>query len=252
MYCCESWTVKKAERQRIDGCLQPLVLQKTPKSHLESKEITPVNFKGDQPWIFPGRTDAEAPIFWYSDENRWPIGKVPGFSGGSDGRVCLQWGRPRFDPWVRKIPWRRKWQPTPVSLPGKVHGWRSLAGYSPWAPKESDTAEQLHFHFLMLGKIEGRRRRGAQRMRCLDGITNATNMNLGKLQEMVRGRKAWQSMGLQRVRHNRAIEQQQQTHITTIYVKKQHYQYSWQSSMCSGDDSTFSFSSGNHNWFLKQ
>ena len=49
MYCCESWTVKKAERQRIDGCLQPLVLQKTPKSHLESKEITPVNFKGDQP-----------------------------------------------------------------------------------------------------------------------------------------------------------------------------------------------------------
>ena len=48
-YSCESWTVKKAERQRIDGCLQPLVLQKTPKSHLESKEITPVNFKGDQP-----------------------------------------------------------------------------------------------------------------------------------------------------------------------------------------------------------
>ena len=89
MYCCESWTVKKAERQRIDGCLQPLVLQKTPKSHLESKEIKPVNFKGDQPWIFPGRTDAEAPIFWYSDENRWPIGKVPGFSGGSDGKESV-------------------------------------------------------------------------------------------------------------------------------------------------------------------
>ena len=45
-------------------------------------------------------------------------------------------------------PWRRKWQPTPVLLPGKSHGWRSLAGYSPWGHKESDTTEQLHFHFL--------------------------------------------------------------------------------------------------------
>ena len=35
-------------------------------------------------------------------------------------------------PWVRKIPWRRKWQPTPVLLPGESHGWRSLVGYSPW------------------------------------------------------------------------------------------------------------------------
>ena len=43
----------------------------------------------------------------------------------------------------------------------------------------------------MLGKIEGRRRRGRQRMRWLDGITEATNMNLGKLQEIVRDRKAW-------------------------------------------------------------
>ena len=43
----------------------------------------------------------------------------------------------------------------------------------------------------MLGKIEGRRRRGHQRMRWLDGITDAMNMNLGKLWEMVRSRKAW-------------------------------------------------------------
>ena len=44
---------------------------------------------------------------------------------------------------------------------------------------------------LMLGKIEGRRRRGCQRMRWLEGITHAMNMNLGKLQEMVKGREAW-------------------------------------------------------------
>ena len=45
--------------------------------------------------------------------------------------VCLQCGRPRFSPWVRKIPWRRKRQPTPVFLPGKPHGRRSVIGYSP-------------------------------------------------------------------------------------------------------------------------
>ena len=56
-------------------------------------------------------------------------------------------GRPGFDPWVGKIPWRRKRQPTPVLLPGKSHGWRSLVGYSPRGRKESDTTERLHFHF---------------------------------------------------------------------------------------------------------
>ena len=43
-----------------------------------------------------------------------------------------------FNPWVGKIPWRRKWQPTPVFLPGKSHGQRSLASYSHWGPKDSD------------------------------------------------------------------------------------------------------------------
>ena len=64
--------------------------------------------------------------------------------------ICLQCGRPRFDPWVGKIPWRRKQQPTPVLLPGKSHGWRSLVGYSPWGCKESDTTEPVHSltHFV--------------------------------------------------------------------------------------------------------
>ena len=49
-----------------------------------------------------------------------------------------------FDPWVGKILWRRNWQPTPVPLPGKSHGWKSLVGYSQWGHKESDTTERLH------------------------------------------------------------------------------------------------------------
>ena len=49
-----------------------------------------------------------------------------------------------FNPQVRKIPCRRKWQPTPVLLREKFHGWRSLVGYSPWDLKESNTTEQLH------------------------------------------------------------------------------------------------------------
>ena len=57
--------------------------------------------------------------------------------------VCLQYGRPRFDPRVGNILWRGKWQPSPVLLPGKSQGWRSLVGYSPWGRKESDTTEWL-------------------------------------------------------------------------------------------------------------
>ena len=56
-----------------------VVLEKTPESPVDSKEIKPVNLKGDQPWIFTRRTDAEAetPVVWSSDANRWLIGKVP-------------------------------------------------------------------------------------------------------------------------------------------------------------------------------
>ena len=55
---------------------------------------------------------------------------------------CKRRKRPGFHPCVRKIPWRRKWQPTPVFLPGKPHGQRSLAGSSSWGRKESDTTEE--------------------------------------------------------------------------------------------------------------
>ena len=47
-------------------------------------------------------------------------------------------------------PWRRKWQPTPVLLPGKSHGRRSLVGYSPWGHRESDMTERLHSTFILI------------------------------------------------------------------------------------------------------
>ena len=65
------------------------------------------------------------------------------FPWGSVGRVCLQCRRSGFIPWVGKIPWRREWQPSPVFLPGESHGQRSVAGYSPWGHKESDTTKWL-------------------------------------------------------------------------------------------------------------
>ena len=77
MYGCESWTIKKAECQ--NWCLETVVLEKTPESPLDSKDIQPINLKEDESWIFTRRTDteAEALVFWSSDVNRQLIGKVP-------------------------------------------------------------------------------------------------------------------------------------------------------------------------------
>ena len=68
--------------------------------------------------------------------------------------TTVHWGRcccsPRFDPWVMKIPWRRKWLPTPVFLPGEFHGQRHLVGYSPWGHKQLVMTEQLTLLFFCL------------------------------------------------------------------------------------------------------
>ena len=77
MYSCE--LDNKEGRAPKNGCLQTVVLEKTPESVLDSMEIKPVSFEGNQPWILVRRTDAEdeAPVFWSSDTNRQLTGKVP-------------------------------------------------------------------------------------------------------------------------------------------------------------------------------
>ena len=76
------------------------------------------------------------------------------FPGGASSKEpiyhCRRCKRHEFDPWARKILWRKAWQPTPIFLPGESHGQRSLAGYSPWGCKESDITEAFRTHFTFL------------------------------------------------------------------------------------------------------
>ena len=85
MYRCESWTIKKAEHWRIDAFelwhWRRTVMLESP---VDCKEIKPVNPKGNQPWIFTGRTDAEAPVLWPPDVKNWLIRKDP--DAGKDWR----------------------------------------------------------------------------------------------------------------------------------------------------------------------
>ena len=85
MYVCESWTIKKGECQK-NWCFWTVVLEKTLESPLDCKEIKSVNPKGNQSWVFIGRTDAEAeaPILWPLDAENWFIGKDP--DAGKDWR----------------------------------------------------------------------------------------------------------------------------------------------------------------------
>ena len=81
----------------------------------------------------------------------WAFFIYPGFPGGSEVKAsaCNAGDLGSIPGSGISIPWRRKWQPTPVFLPGESHGQRSLVGYSPWGRKESETTERLHFHFSL-------------------------------------------------------------------------------------------------------
>ena len=73
---------------------------------------------------------------------------LPRWLSGKGCNCSCRWCR--FNPWVREIPWSRKWQPSPVCLPGKSHGQRSLVGCSPWCLKELDTTEWLSRHATVI------------------------------------------------------------------------------------------------------
>ena len=94
--------------------------------------------------------------------------EVPwGFPGGTSGKesTCLprRCRRRGFSPQVGKIPWRRKWQPTPVFLPGGFYGQRSLVGYSPRGRKESDTTEHRKLRISLSPAAEEFKRAEAAR-----------------------------------------------------------------------------------------
>ena len=133
MYWCESWTIKKAECQRIDA-FELWCLEKTLESPLDSKEIKPVNPKGSQPWIFIGRTDveAEALILWPRNAKCQLIGK--------DSDAGKDWGQEEMGAtWDEMVGWHHQFNGHEFEQAlGESEGQGSLACCSPWGHKESD------------------------------------------------------------------------------------------------------------------
>ena len=130
----KSWAPK-------NWCFRTVVLEKTLKSPLDSKEIKPVNPKGNQSWIFIGRTGAEVeiPIVWTPDEKNWLIGKDP--DAGKDWRQEEK-GMTEDDMvgWHHRLNGHEFEQAPAV---GDRQG--SLACWDLWGRKESDTTEQLNW-----------------------------------------------------------------------------------------------------------
>ena len=128
----EGWVPK-------NWCFWIVVMEKTFESpSLGCKEIKPVNHKGNQPWIFTGWTDAEAPVFWSSDGNSWLIGNVS--DAGKDWRQKEK--RALGDEMAGRHHWCNKHELE--QTPGDDEGQGGLACCSPWGCKMSDMTGQLN------------------------------------------------------------------------------------------------------------
>ena len=129
----EGWAPK-------NWCFETVVLEKTLESPLDCKEIKPVNPKGNQPWIFIGRTDAEAeaPVLWPPDVKSQLTGKDP--DAGKDWRQ-----QEKGETEAEMIGWHQQLNGhESEQTPGDSEGQESLACFSPWRCKEWDTTERLN------------------------------------------------------------------------------------------------------------
>ena len=128
--CCLSWVPRDSQEIRRVTPNLSLPLRYCISSHRESLS----------PRLGCQKKITMASLCSRRGEFKDPPLKGRGFSSGASGKEvtsqCKRQKRPRLDPWVRKIPCRRKWQPTLVFLLGKSNGQRSLVGYSPWSRKK--------------------------------------------------------------------------------------------------------------------
>ena len=124
------------------------MLEKTLETSLDSKEIKPVNPQGNQPWIFNGRTDAEAPILWPPDIKSQLIGKDPdaGKDWGQEEKGTLEDEMVGWNHWLNGLEFEHNL--------GDNERQGSLVCCSPWGRKESDMTEQLNNNCEMLQTLK--------------------------------------------------------------------------------------------------
>ena len=144
-----SWATREAQRK------QKKIIKITENNAIFKKEKTIEKINEiNSSWFFEKIDKTDKLLAGLTKKKQIEKIQIIGLPQGLNGKESTcPWRRHGFDPWARKIPWRRKWQPIPVSLPGKSHGQRSLAGYSPWDHKELGMTQRLKHHQWQILKL---------------------------------------------------------------------------------------------------